>query len=213
MEINYIIYTVHFLKKECRKCLHSTVVHFCRHLVKSSIMLCNTSWIASLILPLSSSKVAGHVSDKPTKDGRRMRNQEILVASLNHETVRLDHVETFCATSPYSIMQYVMWCHLAGTTLSHVFPTKLLCMLYAPMALETSPLLTVSRLCWTLYMCMSASDLIPVMLFSQQCVCTFVAFPYVLEHRVYLILLAYQWKMQITHSFPNFSVTFPLSDP
>jgi hypothetical protein len=50
------------------------------------------------------SKVAGRVStrdssDNPTKNSRELRNQEILVASLNHETVRLDNAEKFHATS------------------------------------------------------------------------------------------------------------------
>lgn len=68
-------------------------------------------------LALSSSKVARSGSaDGPTKSSRYLRNQEILVASLNHET-RSDDAETFCATSQHSL---VTLRHHAGTTLSYV---------------------------------------------------------------------------------------------
>jgi hypothetical protein len=59
-------------------------------------------------------------SDNTTQNSQGLRNQEILAADLNHKSMRLDNAETFCATSTYLFMQYVMWRHLAGTTLSHV---------------------------------------------------------------------------------------------
>jgi hypothetical protein len=68
--------------------------------------------------------------------------------------VRLDDVETFCNFS--ILICAVCWNH----SVVCVFQTELQCMLYIPMALRTSPLLTllytaqhknVSLLCQTLY--------------------------------------------------------------
>jgi hypothetical protein len=99
------------------------------------------------------------ISDIPTKNSWGLRNQKILATSLKHETVRLDNAGTFHTTSPYSFVWYVRpscWNHTAAC----VFPTKLPCMVYIPMALKTSPCFTLlyttqhknaSLLCWTMY--------------------------------------------------------------
>jgi hypothetical protein len=100
-------------------------MHSCRHLMKSSITRCNASRIASLILALSSSKVAGchpkyvtlHITPQKYLG---LRNHEILVATKNHKSVRLTNMGTFYATSPHSFVQYVIWHHISGTTMMHV---------------------------------------------------------------------------------------------
>jgi hypothetical protein len=97
-----------------------------RRLVEASITHCNTPWIASLILVFSihrkwrAASQISDCSDNPTKNSGGLRNQEIMVASLNHETVRSNDTEIFRATSPYPFVLHVMWRHLAGITLSHV---------------------------------------------------------------------------------------------
>jgi hypothetical protein len=122
-----------FLKTQCSKCTRSSVMCSWRRSVKSSITRCNTS----LMLALSSSKVTDRVSHtrlftQTHKNSRGLRNQEILAANLNHETVRLDDAEIFRATSRYSFVQCVTWRHLAGTILSHVCsqPNSRVCYTY-----------------------------------------------------------------------------------
>lgn len=56
----------------------------------------------------------------PPKIKSGLRNQGILAATFSHDTMRLDDVKTFCVTSSYLFMQYVMWFHLAGIILLHV---------------------------------------------------------------------------------------------
>jgi hypothetical protein len=100
-------------------------------------------------------------SDKPTKNSWGLRNQEILVASLNKKKREIRQ----CGNSSYNFSILIRtvydvapscWNH----TVACVFPVKLPYTLYIRMVLNTSSLLAllyitqhkiVSLLCWTLH--------------------------------------------------------------
>lgn len=134
------IYNGHFLKTECSKCSPFSVTHSWRHLAKSSIMHCNTSWITSPLLSWVHQKWQAmswiwNFSDSSSTHSPETEKSGDLWGQFKSQNIDVD---TFCAASPYSFEQHVMWHHLAGTTVSRVFPTKLLCMHCAPMGLKIS---------------------------------------------------------------------------
>lgn len=122
----FVKYTIHFLKTGCSKYPLSAVMKSWRCSVKSCITHVMNCFSDTGLLFIQSGRLClKYVPLRITPQstfcgvGGSLRNQEILVASLNRKTMRLD-MEAFCAASPYSYVQYVMWHHLAGTTLSHV---------------------------------------------------------------------------------------------
>jgi hypothetical protein len=84
------------------RCLVKSIIHF--------ITYCVITWISSLILAFSSSKVVNQI---PLQRSQGEINLEILAANLKHQIISWDNVGTFCA-SLSSFLQHMMLSFLTG---------------------------------------------------------------------------------------------------